>query len=153
MRFDSDHRAVTPNKKGVPRQTKTPPRRATPSHSHHGSERGAEETTRRCHTPERKGEHGTAQQSRCLHRWSSAQQWQVGQVWRVYQVLGGKKNKEALSILPNPHTAKRVTFKILNNIYPSCMKDSIGTATRGFCEKDIETVEHSFFKCEHVQEF
>lgn len=56
--------------------------------------------------------------------------------------------------VPSQFPAKEITFKILNDINPSSyIKDLIGITTRGFCGKDIETIEHVFFQCESVQEF
>jgi len=50
-----------------------------------------------------------------------------------------------------------VTFKILNDIYPSNSflheRFNWENNSCGFCEKDIETVEHIFFQCEFVNEF
>ncbi len=50
-----------------------------------------------------------------------------------------------------------MTFKFLNDIYPSnCFLHEIfhwENNSGGFCEKDIETVEHIFFQCEFVHEF
>ena len=58
---------------------------------------------------------------------------------------------------PIPHKAKEVVFKILNDIYPSYhflhIRFNWENNTCGFCERDIETVEHIFFQCEHVLEF
>lgn len=58
---------------------------------------------------------------------------------------------------PVPHKAKEVVFQTINDVYPSNhflhKRFNWENNTCGFCERDIETVEHIFFECEHVLEF
>lgn len=89
-------------------------------------------------------------------------QYYPNQLRRKY-VLKDYSNEEAKKIrkpylsYPILPKAKEVTFKILNDFYPSIhflhIRFNWNNNSCGFCEKDIETVEHIFFQCEPVQEF
>lgn len=74
-----------------------------------------------------------------------------------YSVVEAKKIRKRYMSYPIPHKAKEVVFKILNDIYPSNhflhIRFNWENNTCGFCERDIETVEHIFFECEHVLDF
>ncbi len=74
-----------------------------------------------------------------------------------YSVVEARKLRKRYLSYPIPHKAKEVTFKILNDIYPSNhflhKRFNWDNNSCGFCERDIETVEHIFFDCEHVIEF
>lgn len=68
-----------------------------------------------------------------------------------------KKIRKLYFTYPVLPKAKEVTFKILKDIYPSnhFLQERFNWENNscGFCEKDIETVDHMFLKCESVQTF
>ncbi len=68
-----------------------------------------------------------------------------------------KKIRKRYLTYPILPKAKEVTFKILNDIYPSnnFLHEIFNWENNScmFCEKDIETVEDMFFQCELVQNF
>ena len=78
-------------------------------------------------------------------------------VLRDYNEVEVKKIRKQYLSYPIPHKAKEVTFKILNDIYSSNhflhMRFNWDNNSCGFCERDIETVEHIFFECVHIVEF